>query len=71
MDRIQREDLQENIAIIKINRPYKKYNSKNKNISALELYDITRGFWKRKLDSVKCADYVLAVVYGEIGRAHV
>lgn len=54
------DDIADDIVIIKINRSY------NPNMSALELYDITRGCWKRRLDSVSSAKYALATVYGEV-----
>ena len=54
------EDIADDIVIIKINRSY------NPNMSALELYDITRGCWKRRIDSVSSAKYALATVYGEV-----
>ena len=54
------EDIANDIVIIKINRSY------NPSMSALELYDITRGCWKRRLDSVNSAKYALATVYGEV-----
>ena len=50
--------LRENIVIIKINKSYRE------GISETELYDVTRGCWKRKIASVEKADYALAVVYG-------
>ena len=53
-------DITNDIVIIKINKSY------NPNMSALELYDITRGCWKRRLDSVNSAKYALATVYGEV-----
>lgn len=46
MEKLSVDDLQENIAIIKINKSYRN------GMSPLELYDITRGCWKRKLKSV-------------------
>lgn len=54
------DDIADDIVIIKINRSY------NPNMSALELYDITRGCWKRRIDSVSSAKYALATVYGEV-----
>ena len=54
------EDIADDIVIIKINRSY------NPSMSALELYDITRGCWKRRIDSVSNAKYALATVYGEV-----
>ena len=54
------EDISDDIVIIKINKSY------NPNMTALELYDVTRGCWKRKIDSVSSAKYALATVYGEV-----
>lgn len=54
------DDIEDDIVIIKINRSY------NPNMSALELYDVTRGCWKRRLDSVSSAKYTLATVFGEV-----
>lgn len=54
------DDITDDIVIIKINKSY------NPSMSALELYDITRGCWKRRLDSVGSAKYALATVYGEV-----
>ena len=52
------EEIRENIVIIKINKSYRE------GMSEIELYDVTRGCWKRKIASVEKADYALAVVYG-------
>ncbi len=60
MEELRLEDIQETIAIIKINKSY------HSDMSALELYDVTRGCWKRKLESVQIADVVLAVSFGEV-----
>ena len=54
------DDITDDIVIIKINKSY------NPSMSALELYDITRGCWKRRIDSVSSAKYALATVYGEV-----
>lgn len=64
MDCIRREDLKENIAIIKINKSYRA------SMSALELYDCTRGCWKRKLESVQMVEYVLAVAGGIVREVY-
>ena len=64
MEKIKRQDLEEDIAIIKINKSYKD------NMSDLELYDITRGCWKRKLESVENARYVLAVAFSEVKEVY-
>ena len=53
-------DITEDVVIIKINRSYYP------GISALELYDITRGCWRRKIESVESAKYALATYNGEV-----
>ena len=53
-------DITEDVVIIKINRSYYP------GISALELYDVTRGCWKRKIESVESAKYALATYKGEV-----
>ena len=53
-------DITEDVVIIKINRSYYP------GISALELYDITRGCWRRKIESVESAKYALATYKGEV-----
>ena len=47
MEKLSVDDLQENIAIIKINKSYRN------GMSPLELYDITRGCWKRNLKNIQ------------------
>ena len=53
-------DITEDVVIIKINRSYYP------GITALELYDITRGCWRRKIESVESAKYALATYKGEV-----
>lgn len=48
-------DIKDDIVIIKINKLYRD------NMSAEELYEATRGIWKRKIESVSPADYCLSV----------
>ena len=64
MYQLTRDDIKENIAIIKINKSYRE------GMSAIELYDVTRGTWKRKIESVSKADYVLAVAFGEVKEVY-
>ena len=56
--------LRENIVIIKINKSYRE------GISETELYDVSRGCWKRKIASVEKAEYALAVVYGIVKEVY-
>lgn len=64
MEKLSIDDLQENIAIIKINKSYRN------GMSPLELYDITRGCWKRNLKSIQDTEIVLAVVSGEVKEVY-
>lgn len=57
-------DITDNIVIIKINRSY------HEEMSALELYDITRGCWKRTLSSVKDTEYALAAANGIVKEVY-
>ena len=61
-EKLNRNDLEENIVVIKINKSYRD------GMSALELYDVTRGCWKRKIESVEKAEYAFAVAYGIIKK---
>ena len=67
MEKLSVNDLHDNIAIIKITKSYKSHKN---GISPLELYDITRGCWKRKLKSLQDAEIVLAVVSGEVKEVY-
>ena len=58
------EEIRENIVIIKINKSFREGMSKT------ELYDVTRGCWKRKIASVEKAEYALAVVYGIVKEVY-
>lgn len=58
------ENIRENIVIIKINKSFRE------GMSETELYDVTRGCWKRKIASVENADYALAVVYGIVKEVY-
>lgn len=60
-------DIKDNIVIIKINKLYRD------NMSAEELYETTRGIWKRKIESVAPADYCLSVaksIVVEVYKVH-
>ena len=56
--KLTESDIKHNIVIIKINQTY------HKGISERELYECTRGFWKRKIESVIQAQYALSIVDG-------
>ena len=57
---LYRKDIKHNIVTIKINKSYRE------GMSAQALYEYTRGFWRRKIDSVSQAEFALAVVYGKV-----
>ncbi len=57
---LEREDITDDIIIIKLNKSYRP------GMSSEELYDITRGCWKRRIESVERAKYALAVYQGEV-----
>lgn len=54
------EDFNDNVVIIKINKLYKT------EMSNLELYEATRGIWKRRIDSVNEAKYALSVANKQV-----
>lgn len=53
MQYLMREEITDNIIIIKLNRSYRP------GMSSEELYDITRGCWRRRIKSVEQADFAL------------
>ena len=57
---LSERDIKHNLVIIKINKTY------HQGMSARELYEFTRGFWKRKIESVSPAKYALSVVDGVV-----
>lgn len=57
---LTQNDIIEDVVIIKINKSYFP------GMTALELYDVTRGCWKRRIESVECAKYALATYKGEV-----
>ena len=57
---LTQDDITEDVVIIKINQSY------DPHMSALQLYDITRGCWRRKIESVESARYALATYKGEV-----
>ena len=58
MEYLTIKDITDNLVVIKINRSY------HSSMSSEELYDYTRGIWRRKIESVIDADYALSVVFG-------
>lgn len=59
-ERISADEFTVPTVIIKINRRFRK------EMSPEELYEATRGIWKRKLESVKCCEQCLAVYKGSV-----
>ena len=57
---LKKEDITDNIIIIKINKSYAP------GMSGAELYDVTRGCWRISIPYASQADYALAVAYGEV-----
>lgn len=55
---LEYSDIRHNLVIIKINKLY------NPNMTSEELYEGTRGIWKRKIESVNNAEYALSVANG-------
>ncbi len=64
MDYLSYGDITDDLVVIKINKSYYK------GMSPRELYEYTRGFWKRKIESVSAAKYALAVANGEVKEVY-
>ena len=60
MQYLMREDITDDIIIIKLNKSFRS------GMSSEELYDITRGCWKRRIESVERAEFALAVYKEEV-----
>lgn len=61
---LRREDITENVIAIKINRSYRE------NMSALALYEATRGCWKINKQRVEQAEYVFSVYQGIVKEVY-
>lgn len=57
---LTRESITDNVVLIKINKSYKS------SLTPLELYDITRGCWKNRIEYVSVADYALSVFHEKV-----
>lgn len=64
MDYLSFEDITDNLVVIKINKSY------HKGMTRRELYEYTRGYWRRKIESVSSAKYALAVVFGVVKEVY-
>ncbi len=58
------ENITENVIAIKINQAYRE------NMTELELYEITRGYWKIDAKRAEKADYVFSVYKGIIKEVY-
>lgn len=61
---LEREEITENVIVIKINRSYKE------TMSESDLYDVTRGYWKLNLERAKQAEYAFSVYKGIIKEVY-
>ena len=59
-----REDIIENVIAIKISQAYRE------NMTELELYEATRGYWKIDVKRAERADYVFCVYKGIIKEVY-
>ena len=59
-----REDITENVIAIKINQAYRE------NMTELELYEITRGYWKIDAKRAEKADYAFCIYKGIIKEVY-
>lgn len=57
---LAREDITENVIAIKINQAYRE------NMMELELYEVTRGYWKIDVKRAEKAQYAFSVYKGII-----
>lgn len=57
---LKEEDIIDNIMFIKINQRYRN------DISPLELYESTRGYWRLNVENAKKVDYALSVYEGMV-----
>ncbi len=59
-----REDIIENVIAIKVNQAYRE------NMTELELYEATRGYWKIDVKRAEKAEYVFSVYKGIIKEVY-
>lgn len=59
-EKLNPDDIIDNIMFIRINKRYRN------DMSPLEIYEATRGYWKLKVENAKQVDYVLAVYDGMV-----
>ena len=61
---LERKDIGENVIAIKINRSYRE------NMTATELYEVTRGYWKLDIKKARYAEYVFSVYQGIVKEVY-
>ncbi len=61
---LELSDITDDVLIIKVNKSYRE------GMAPLELYDVTRGCWKRKIESVSKAEYALSVSDGIVREVY-
>ena len=61
---LERRDIGENVIAIKINRSYRE------NMTATELYEVTRGWWKLDIKRAQLAEYVFSVYQGIVKEVY-
>lgn len=59
-EKLELDDITDNIMFIRINKRYRN------DMSPMELYEATRGYWRLKVENAKKVDYVLAVYDGMV-----
>ena len=59
-EKLNPEDINDNIMFIRINKLYRN------DMSPLELYESTRGYWRLKIENAKKVEYVLSVYDGMV-----
>ena len=59
-EKLNAEDIIHNIMFIRINKLYRN------DMSPLEIYEATRGYWRLKIENAKKVDYVLSVYDGMV-----
>ena len=63
-DALDRKDITENIIAIKVNRSYRE------SMTANELYEVTRGYWRLDIERARQAEYVFSVYQGIIKEVY-
>lgn len=59
-EKLKEDDITDNIMFVRINKLYRN------DMTPMELYEATRGYWHLKIENAKKVDYVLAVYDGMV-----